>query len=322
MVADGTDIVGELAGLQSRLLFPQAVQLARDGRYREAEEWLKFLLDRGPSAHAYCLLGKVYGQQARYADAVAAFERALAVQPDHAEATDALHCVRSLSEPVPASSLSAWKLVSSVAIAVAMIAIGVALRPTSGAPGKISALESNERLERMEHTLALLGSGQASLQRDLDSVASRLPQVVREPTSEINAARAGDTEADTVELMQAYGVLIEVTERLRTVGNLSLQPSMANGHGVVAVAGTVPSTYIRDELTSMLLEHDGKLQVDASAVQITNRYTIRPRDTLGALASTLCGRSGAWVHLWAANHRVIEDPGQLKPGTTIVVSCR
>ncbi len=72
-------------------LFAQATQLARQGKYIQAEKALNLLsMHSRPSAKVYLLLGKIYAQQSRYDDAIAQWRRALELEPNNAEAQSAI----------------------------------------------------------------------------------------------------------------------------------------------------------------------------------------------------------------------------------------
>jgi Flp pilus assembly protein TadD len=72
-------------------LFAQATQLARKGKYLQAERALNLLsMHQRPSAKVYLLLGKIYAQQNRYGDAIAQWQRALELEPTNADAEAAI----------------------------------------------------------------------------------------------------------------------------------------------------------------------------------------------------------------------------------------
>jgi len=72
-------------------LFAQATQLARKGKYIQAERALNLLsMHQRPSVRVYLLLGKIYAQQNRYGDAIAQWQHALELEPENDEAIKAI----------------------------------------------------------------------------------------------------------------------------------------------------------------------------------------------------------------------------------------
>ena len=134
-------ILRDLAGVQSRLLFPHAVALARMGGYAEAEQCVRVLFEHAPSADACCLLGRMFGQQARYDDAAAAFEQALTIEPGHPEAGVALECVRARARPGSAASLRTWRLIGATAVMIVIAAVATFVRVTP--QGRVTSSASN-----------------------------------------------------------------------------------------------------------------------------------------------------------------------------------
>lgn len=273
-------ILRDLAGVQSRLLFPHAVALARMGRYAEAEQCVRVLFEHAPSADACCLLGRMFGQQARYDDAAAAFEQALTIEPGHPEAGVALECVRARARPGSAASLRTWRLIGATAVMIVIAAVATFVRVTP--QGRVTSSASNAAV--------------APAARDADGV-----------------------NPDVAGLMQAFGALTAALQPFRSVTDVSLHPVVARGPVVVAVRGTVPSAYLRDEITRVLGSHAGSLKIDTTAVRITGRYTVRTRDTFSSIAAALCGRASRFTALQADNPDAIPD--RLKPGSPVVVAC-
>jgi len=73
------------------VLFAQATQLARNGMFIQAERALTLLSTYTPSSvKVYLLLGKIYAQQKRYANAITQWQHVLEIEPNNQEAEAAV----------------------------------------------------------------------------------------------------------------------------------------------------------------------------------------------------------------------------------------
>ncbi len=83
-----------------KLIYPFVLETARKGRYKDAEELLKFILDHDSSPEYLLLLGKVYAQQGRYDEAIIQWRKALEIDPDNQEIKAAIQRAEALSKPL------------------------------------------------------------------------------------------------------------------------------------------------------------------------------------------------------------------------------
>lgn len=264
-MSDAAALLRDLTGAQARLVFAQAVALARRGSYAEAEDCLRFVLEHEPSADAHCLVGKVCGQQTRYDAAQAAFERALTLDPTHADAGEGLVCVKALARSGPAAAWRAWPRVGAAAAMIGLVAVT---------------------------TLVGVRPGRHVMPSD--------PVVAVTAASDV-----GSINPHAAELMRAFGALTTTLQPLRSLTDVTLHPTVAGGAPVVAVRGTVPSDHLRAELTRVLGLGAGILKVDTTGVQVTGRYTVRKADTFSSIAAALCGRAALFTALQALNREAV-----------------
>lgn len=108
------------------LLMPQAAMLARSHRHKEAEDLLKRLSSLGSDPDVQVLIGKVRVQQGDVLGGKAAFEAALLLRPDHAQALQALRSLTS-GQPAKYRRLLAVCVVTMIVIVLCLLF----LRPPS-----------------------------------------------------------------------------------------------------------------------------------------------------------------------------------------------
>ena len=83
-----------------KVLYPFGVETARRGRYKDAEAFLKFILNYDVLPEHLLLLGKVYAQQGRYEEAITEWRKALELDPENKEVKAAIQKAESLSKPL------------------------------------------------------------------------------------------------------------------------------------------------------------------------------------------------------------------------------
>ena len=83
--------LNEMAQATAEQLYVDAVELARKGKYLQAEKVLSLLSAKArSSAKVPLLLGKVYAQQRRYEDAIQEWQKALKIEPENEESLVAI----------------------------------------------------------------------------------------------------------------------------------------------------------------------------------------------------------------------------------------
>lgn len=68
------------------------------------------------------------------------------------------------------------------------------------------------------------------------------------------------------------------------------------------------------------VKHPARETVMRPVIPVLRRYTVRPGDTLTAIAARFLGNPGDWGYLYHLNIRVISDPNLIYPGETLTVS--
>lgn len=138
-----------------------ALDLARQGRLDEAERELESLTQNAPTAETWYNLGLVRARQGRPEDARAAYEQALALDPDHAPAHNNLGIQQAAQGDLQSARRHLEKATASdPAYAEAWLNLGVVLDQSGDPTAALQALERAAALDpqnpRIQQALALL----------------------------------------------------------------------------------------------------------------------------------------------------------------------
>lgn len=158
--ADRLDPVRSAAA-RAGLALGLALDLAREGRLDEAERELAALVETYPSAEAWYNLGLVRARRGRPAEAEAAYERALALDPDHAPALNNLAIALAAAGDLAAARRHLGRATAAdPAYAEAWLNLGVVLDQSGDPAGALAALERAVALDpenpRIRQALELL----------------------------------------------------------------------------------------------------------------------------------------------------------------------
>lgn len=266
------------------LLYRYVVRLARSGRYREAESWLAVLLKIAPHPDLYCLLGKIHAQQRHYEDASRSFREALTLEPGHTTAASAQTRLEELNDAPWLLRLGAWRLGSAVLVLLLAISlIPMLFGRTGGGDGDTAALSSAEN---------------------------------RKPPAPDGAGASRVVSEFDVRLLDEYASLVDSLRSLRTVSSLVFTPRVDGSRLTVRIMGAVPTDHLRT-----VVERAGSratnIDVDATGLDVTHKYVVKPGDTLSSIAGALYGDSGRWTGLWAVNERAVPLSDVIHPGTSL-----
>jgi nucleoid-associated protein YgaU len=266
------------AAKASLQLYPYVASLARRGRYREAESWVSMLLRIAPRPDLYCLLGKIYAQQRRYDDASRAFRKAVALEPSDPSAVSALARSERLRER-PGLPMGPWRL--GVAALVLLMAVAA-----------IPFLIADDR--------------------GVDTASSGAN---RQPSTNGRGTESEDTSPMDLRLLDEYASLLSSLKSLPSNPPLVFTPGRSGSGLSVRVTGSVPTEHLATLVSRKA--NAPNIDVDATTLQITQRYVVRSGDTLTSIAGALYGDSKRWRMLWAANKHHVRHADLINVGTVL-----
>jgi hypothetical protein len=276
-VAVGT--TAKAAVQASMQLFPYVAELARRGRYREAESWISVLLPVARHPELHFLLGQIHAQQRRYPDASRAFQAALDLDPCHAAAARALARSERLCER-PGIPIGPWRIV----VAAIVLLLAVAAIP----------LFLGSRGERAGETASVRES--------------------RPAASTSGNAQGG--AAVPAGLLDEYASLVASLRAVPAMSSLAIRPRPNGERATVQVTGSVPTEHLAAAVRRAA-SPSSTIDLDTAGLTVTHRYVVQRRDTLSTIAAALYGDVNQWRVLWAANRRAVTRPDVIHPGTVL-----
>jgi len=145
-----------------------------------------------------------------------------------------------------------------------------------------------DELARLRASLNGRGASEAALQQHLDRLRARLPAPEGGSLTAADARRAAETDAQTLKILIQEGRGIDnpqLLQRLREAENALHR-----------------SQYLL-----------------ARADNARTVYRVRPGDTLAQISWLFYGDGDQWTRIFDANRHVLDTPGALPPGFTVVI---
>lgn len=193
------------------LLRLNAVRLAREGRYEEADAWVGEMLRARESADLHCLRGKIQAQRARISEAEASFRLALRLHPEHQDAARALARLVSLRGRSPRTVIVRRFVLTVTGMAMAL------------------ALVSNEVSKHESPAIV---------------AASTAPAAIGPP------AKAATVDVDPA-LIDAYVAIEAGLEPLKARFMLRSRAVRTESGLAVAISGAVPTKQALEQIRSL-----------------------------------------------------------------------
>jgi tetratricopeptide (TPR) repeat protein len=300
-----------------KLLFPHAIELARNGNYKEAEESLRFILSHDSSPEYFMLLGRIYAQQGIYQEAIDEWTKTLEIDPGNQEARAAILKAEELTQAPLPSQFFKWRLTSAILGLFLVLSLGISVllwqKKANVAARYEDFLRNNQflssRFQELEKEYEHL--------KEEGDVGQKYQDVL---------AEYKDIEKRFEELKQrSDGQLVSSLEReigdylaqIKGLADHEIIIKQRNGH--TWVYGEVPTWYLKDLIGKMVRQSKEVESVDITGIEVTHKYTISSGDELRKIAESLYGDSKGWREIFEANRKRIENPDMIRSGICLYI---
>jgi nucleoid-associated protein YgaU len=313
-------------GVLRQAVVARAAQLARRGRYPEAEQvLLGSTAGRDASPAALDLLARIRAQQGRFADAERLWSRATELDPANQTYAAGLRLAagkrRGAARPAVRWAVAAGVLVVLVLFVTTQFgrlegAIAGTVAPPTGQSSRVPAVERALAADsRLAGTgIAVREDGRAVL------LSGTVPSFEQKALAEM---LAGPGPVDSHELAVvppplAAAVSQALRANPRTAG-LGIEVEQV-GDGV-RLSGTVPTQGARQAAENVARGVNGVGLVDSEGVRVKpyTEYVVRPGDTLDSIARAFYGDSSEWPLIYLANRDQIGDPNHIEANVRLAV---
>lgn len=268
-----------------KLLYPYAIEAAKNGSFREAERFIRFILDHDSSPEYFVLLGKIYAQQERYGEAVAQWEKALELDPENVEAKAAIKRAENPSKLFYLLSEGFLKNSMFVLLCVLLVA----------------SIE-------MVFSLRTLRNDELVLRTKNNEAAIRYDEMHKQFTAVKTAMKK---ESDLYDMVN--GALSE-----KGLSNFNIAVVQHDGH--ISLKGEVPTRYLKETMKTLIAGQAKDIgELDVKDVRVGHRYEVSSGDTLVNIAQRLYGKGIKWSAIFAANRDRIKTPDELPQGISLYI---
>lgn len=293
-----------------KILFPYTVELARRGKYKEAEVSLKFVLEHDSSPEYFILLGKVYAQQGKYEDAIAEWKRVLEINPENGDARAAILKAENLTKKILPSHIFKWRLIAGVLGLLLALSGGMSLFLWKGKADIVIKYEDSLRNEQ-----ALL----TGFQRLEDKFKS-----IEEENEKLEAEYQNLTKSYEDLERKTGGQLVmalKIRHRLAQIKGLGSLKTIIikqkDRH--VEVSGEVSTRYLKNLIERTFKELKGVESVDVKGLKVTHQYFISKGDALSKISEEIYGNHRKWKKIFEANKDKIKDPDIIRPSDSLYI---
>lgn len=282
----------------------QALRLARVGEGTSAIDHAHAAaaLDPG-NVGALHLLARLYARSGRHDQALEAWSRVLALDPDHQGAQAGSARARELRGAKPlvrrSRALLAVGAMGSLALVVGILA-GTALRQATQPEA------SEPRQVKVPPTSFPATASPSSPVQQAQTPSAEVPSAAPDLAALALARLSADPRFDVYPLE-----VVQLGTGLRVSGQLA-------SHGD------------RTALEKLLLAIDGVSLLDTSGIDVAGdpavptparraKHLVVPGDTLAELAELYCGTAHLWPRLYEANNDILTNPDTIVPGMQLEV---
>ncbi|MCU7805439.1 MAG: tetratricopeptide repeat protein [Candidatus Thiodiazotropha sp. (ex Lucinoma borealis)] len=321
-----------LGRLVSSASIRKAAELAQRGRYEEGICELQAAREyEGPDVY-HDLLGRIHAQQGDYEHAISEWNEALKSSPDDAAIIGRLQKARMLEQQGHIIHSRRWKGISGglLLITIAAVSLSVYLANKMGSvedaylvlkqqveqhesadmSGDLNVAGSVDEINKKREYSSAEESGGADWLRAATARQQRIVAEVEEIRREINGLGAVLQASVTVTVDVGRQIL-----RLQGLTGSRLHVALEEEH--LRISGSVPTEYLKVLIEEAVKEVEHIESVDASGLEVTYEYRVRPNETLGGIAERLYGDSRAWTHIYHENKSNIKDPDRILPDLVI-----
>lgn len=264
-----------------KLLYPFVIETARRGKYKNAEDLLRFVLNHDSSPEYLLLLGKVYAQQGRYEEAITEWRKALELDPANQEVKTAIQRAEKPSKLF-------YRLSEVFKENLAYVIICVLLMASIGVSFSLRALKNDKQALIVKHGEIIVKYGEIQKQFVALKKKSDLNDMVNKTLSE------------------------------NGLSDFTIVANQNNDH--LSLKGEVPTEYLKDRMGMLIVGQVKDIEeVDVKSVKVGHRYSVLRGDTLGEIAQRLYGKYIKWNVIFAANQDKITTPDELIPGISLYI---
>jgi len=295
-----------------KFLFPHTVELARRGKYREAEESIRFILNHDSSPEYFLFLGKVYAQQGRYEEAIVEWKKVLEINPNNHEAVAAIQKAEESKRGILPSQLFKWKLIVGGLVLLFVLSIGMGFFLWKG---KKNMIANNQALLNKYNAL---NKDFQKIKEEMDMSKKYQDIVVKHQNLE---KKYGELERRTGEQL-VIGLNEKINNYLAHIKGLSeynfkitINKSSHNIH----VHGEIPTLHLKKQIEKVIEEIEVFESMDVKGLKVTHKYTVSRGDTLGMIAGKLYGDIRKWKDIYKANQNKINNPHVIKTDITLYI---
>jgi nucleoid-associated protein YgaU len=333
--------------LRSPILYNEALVEAQSGNVSRAIVLLEQAIDADDTnVVAYTVLGKLYAQQGRFDRAQAAWERALALDPQQEAVAAGRRALASLIEhegklppavvaPLPnRPALAGWlPFQLAAAFAVGCLAFFILLHVTAqlAAPPTAPVVELTSTAVPANTSPLVLAALSPTPDRPTPTtelaptplaratpINSGVVTVSATPTAAAARTPASAASAPSPTLTPVPDLTTPVLQMLSS--HPEVHPSILTiqqDGSTVVVHGSVATLAVRYQIETLIRAVPGVHLVDLAGLVLAPTYVVQPGDSLVLIATNLYGTSDRWPAIAAANG--LAPPYLLQVGQRLVI---
>ncbi len=304
-------------------LFPHTVELARRGKYREAEESIRFILNHDTSLEYFLFLGKVYVQQGRYEEAITEWKRVLERDPENSEARAAIFKAEELIESFLLPYLFKWRLITVVLGLFLVMSLSVSFTLWKGkADVFFQYRDSLKDKQILSIKYEEIEKEFEKARKEIDFSKIRNQELARKREEDKVNYQELAKEYEELEMKNGNQLVITLKggHKLAQIKGLSdLEITIKQRDGDVSVYGEVPTEYLKGLIEKAIKGLEGVESVDVKGLKITHQYSISKGDALSKISEEIYGNHRKWMKIFKANKDKIKDPDILRPGDSLYI---